>query len=116
MTKDYLASTHVKTPDPRQACPPHGQKVILSWTVPRRILAKDPQILFHVIYNNHTEKTFVYPIRTRTGTEVYSLLDHEFNETKGLLTYRADIVTPDCEVFRSWKHQLWVKLITLENY
>lgn len=111
----YLASTHVQTPDPRRDHPPHGQKVVLQWSVPPEILQQKPQILFHVIYKNHTEKEFVYPIENRLGYTVYSLLDKEYDETGGLLTYRADILTPDHQVFREWKHQLWVELIHLDE-
>ncbi len=111
----YLASTHVQTPDPRQANPPHGQKVVLQWSVPPELLEKKPQIIFHVIYKNHTEKEFIYPIESRLGYTVYSLLDQDYDATGGLLTYRADILTPDHKVFREWKHQLWVELITLDE-
>jgi hypothetical protein len=110
----YLASTHARTPDPRKDNPPHGQKVVLQWSVPPEILDKQPQILFRVIYKNHTEKEFIYPIESRLGYTVYSLLDQEFDETGGLLTYSADVMTSDHVVFREWKHQLWVNLITLE--
>lgn len=111
----YLASSHVHTPDPRQDHPPHGQKIVLRWSVPPELLDKKPQIVFHVIYKNHTEKAFVYPIESRMGYKVYSLLDQDYDETGGLLTYRADILTPDHRVYREWKHQLWVDLITLNE-
>lgn len=111
----YLASTHVGTPDPRQAHSPKGQKIVLQWAVPPELLQKKPQIIFHAIYKDHTEKTIVYPIDSRLGYEVYSLLDEEFEKTGGLLTYCADIMTEDKQVYRQWKHQLWVNLITLDE-
>jgi hypothetical protein len=111
----YLASSHVGTPDPRKAHPPHGYKIVIQWAVPPEILEQDPQILFQVIYKNHTEKTFVYPIESRLGYEVYTLLDEEYDKSGGILTYRAEIMTPDKKVFREWKHQLWVNLITLDD-
>jgi hypothetical protein len=111
----YLASTQANTPDPRRACPPHGLKIVLQWAVPPEIIEKKPQIILQVIYKNHTEKTFVYPIDSRLGSKVYTLLDQEYDETGGVLTYRAEIMTPDHQVYREWKHQLWVNLITLDE-
>jgi hypothetical protein len=111
----YMASTHVRTPDPRKNDPPHGQKIVLKWSVPPELLEQHPQIVFRAIYKNHTEKTFVYPIESRLGYTVYSLLDQEWDQTGGLLTYSADIMTSDCRVFRDWKHQLWVNLITFDG-
>ena len=78
-------------------------------------LAKNPQIIFTVIYKNHTEKKFVYPIQRTIGFEVYSLLDKDYDETGGVLTYRAEIVGEDNTILREWKHQLWVNLITLDE-
>jgi hypothetical protein len=110
----YLASMHVGTPDPRKAHPPIGQKLIIDWTVPPEMLAQDPKLVMYLIYKNHTEKEVSYPILYRNGTHVYSLLNEEFEQTKGLLTYRAEIVV-DGKVYKDWKHQLWVNLITLEE-
>jgi len=112
---NYLASSHVGTPDPRQAHPPHGQKIILQWAVPPEILEKNPALVLYVVYKDHTEKEFEYPIDGRLGYEVYSLLNEDYDKTGGLLTYRADIVTPDGTVYKEWKHQLWVNLITLDE-
>jgi len=111
----YLASSHVGTPDPRQAHPPLGQKLVIDWAIPPEMLIEQPKIILHLLYKNHVEKEVVYPITCRGGYVVYSLLNEEFTETKGLLTYRAEIVTEKGEVYREWKHQLWVNLITLEE-
>lgn len=110
----YLASSHVGTPDPRQATPPVGQKLVIDWSIPPEMLAAQPKIVLHLLYKNHTEKEVVHPITCRGGYMVYSLLDGDFAETKGLLTYRAEIVTEEGQVYREWKHQLWVNLITLD--
>lgn len=111
----YLASTHVGTPDPRQAHPPLGQKLIIDWNVPPEVLAQEPKVFVHLIYKDHSQKEAVYPILYRSGTKVYSLLNEEFEKTKGLLTYRAQIVLADGSVYKDWKHQLWVNLITLDE-
>lgn len=111
----WLASSHVGTPDPRLAHPPLGEKLAISWTVPPELLAQEPRVVLHILFWNHTQKEVSYPIHYRTGTKVYSLLDEEFEKTKGLLTYRAQIVTADGHVYKDWKHQLWVNLITLDS-
>ena len=111
----YLASSHVATPDPRANPPPVGQKLVIEWRVPPEILSKNPKIVLHLLFKNHVELCEVYPMQTAYGTEVYSLMNDEYVLTGGLLTYRADIVLDDGEVYRDWKHQLWVNLITLDD-
>jgi hypothetical protein len=109
----YLASASIGSPDPRTKNPPYGQKIILQWRVPT--LANNPQLVFTIVYKNHTEKKFVYPIQRTIGYEVYSLLNKDYDETGGVLTYRAEIVGEDNTVLKEWKHQLWVNLITLDE-
>ncbi|MBS0615427.1 MAG: hypothetical protein JSR58_02615 [Verrucomicrobia bacterium] len=112
---DYLASAHIGSPDPRRADPPIGEKLVIDWSVPPDILTQNPKIVLHLIFRNHTEKFEFIPIHHKMGFEVYSLLRKEFHEKQGLLTYRAEIVTQDGHIYRDWKHQLWVNLITLDH-
>ncbi|MCI0382468.1 MAG: hypothetical protein L0207_05415 [Chlamydiae bacterium] len=111
----YLASTHIGSPDPRQADPPRGQMVIAEWWVPRELLSDEPKLVLHLIFWNYTEKIMEFPIDRRIGYETISVLGKEFDETKGVLTYMAQIVTNEGKIFREWKHQLWVKLIQIEE-
>ena len=111
----YLASTHVGTPDPRQAHPPLGQKLVLNWWVPREVLNKNPRIVLTLLFWNYTEQTVTYPIDNHAGYKTYSLLNEEYEKMQGLLTYRAEIVTDDDKVFAEWKHQLWVRLIDINK-
>ncbi len=108
----YLASTYVGTPDPRQDDPPMGQRVIINWFVPAKILEKQPRIDLHLLFWDYTQRMVTYPLEKQTGSKVYFLLGKDFEQTKGILTYKAEIVTEDGRVFSEWKHQLWVELIT----
>lgn len=107
----YLASTHVNTPDPRQNPPPIGQKLIIEWQVPNALLEKSPRADVYILFWDYKEKKISFPITKKWGYETYSCLNKEFEETGGILTYRAEIVTKDERVYREWKHQLWTNLI-----
>lgn len=111
----YLASTHVKTPDPRQNHPPRGQMLVVEWQIPYPVVLKDAQVVLYVVFKNYEEKKICYALDRRIGYETYSLLNEEFDEKKGILTYRAEIVTADQEVYQEWKHQLWVNVIHVDE-
>lgn len=111
----YLASTNVSTPDPRQEHPPLGQKLILDWRVPTDIYAKHPEVVLNLIFWDYTAKEIHIPIKRRMDFATYRLFNEEYEKTGGILTYKAKIVTEDGEVFREWKHQLWVNLITVSD-
>lgn len=111
----YLASTHAKTPDPRQAHPPIGQMLILDWRVPKEIYKKKPEVVLDLILWDYTTRQIRFPIDKRMDFTTYKLLDQDYQTSGGILTYKAAIVTADGEVFREWKHQLWVNLITINQ-
>jgi hypothetical protein len=115
INKDSLASTQLKTPDPRQKNPPMGEKLIIEWKVPKECLVQEPTLHLHVIYKDYTEEYFVYPIAHRLDYVVYSLVGEQYLCKKGILTYQAQVKTLNDKSILDWKHQLWTKLIILEE-
>ncbi len=111
----YLASNRVSTPDPRLEHPPVGQMLILDWRVPKEIFEKKPEIVLDLILWDYSTRQIKIPIRRRMDFDTYRLLNEDYEKTGGILTYKAEIVTEDGEVFREWKHQLWVNLITINQ-
>lgn len=114
INRDSLASTYVGSPDPLQCCPPTGRKVVLEWWVPPMLLQCEPKLILHLIFWNFTERTIEYPITSKIGYHTFDLVDEDFFTTGGILTYKAEIVTCDGEIYREWKHQLWVNLIQIK--
>jgi hypothetical protein len=111
-----LASSHVGTPDPRQAHPPLGQGIIINFWIPTNILKKQhPSLTLDLLFRNYSQKKITYPLSSTWGYKVYKLLNEEFAKTGGLLTYKAEIVAQDGTVIKEWEHQLWVRLITAED-
>lgn len=113
MDARYLASTNVATPDPRQLHPPVGQLLVLDWRVSNEIFIKKPHIILDLIFWDYTTREVHIPIKRRMDYTSYRVVNEDYDKTGGVLTYKARIVTEDGEVFREWKHQLWVNLITV---
>ncbi len=111
----YLASSHVKTPDPRQKTPPQGERLVIEWKVPETLLEENLTLCLKVIYKDYSEEIFVYPVLHRMDYIVYTLVGEAFKSKKGILTYKVDIVKENGEVFKEWKHQLFTNLIILDQ-
>ena len=111
----YLASTNVSTPDPRQDHPPIGQMLILDWRVPTDIFKKKPEVVLDLVLWDYTTREIHIPIKKRMDFATYRLFNEDYEKSGGILTYKAKIVTEDGAVFREWKHQLWVNLITVKD-
>lgn len=112
--RNSLASTFVKSPDPRQKNPPYGQELTMEWRLPKEALEQDPVLVLSILYKNHTEETLCYPVERRRGLVTYSVLNEKYQETQGLLTYKAEIIGKDKTVLKEWKQQLWTDLIVLD--
>lgn len=110
----YLASSHVKTPDPRQEHPPLGQMLILDWRVPKEILDKSPTLILDLILWDYSTREVKFPIKNKMSYVTFKLFDEEYEKSGGILTYQARIVTDDGQTYREWKHQLFVNLITVD--
>jgi len=110
-----LASTFARTPDPRQENPPIGQRLFVQWRLPRWTKKETLRVNLKLVFKDYTEKVLTYPLYHPRGVIIYSLLDEEYEQKRGLLTYMAEIVDEEGKVIKEWKHQLWVKLIIVEE-
>ncbi|MGL4347898.1 MAG: hypothetical protein ACRCSV_00340 [Chlamydiales bacterium] len=115
MHRSLLASSFVDSPDPMQYNPPRGKKLYISWNIDADRSFEDCLIRISMIFRNRNVKTLDVPIPRKRGTIVYSLLDQEYYEIQGLLTYKVEIVAKNEEILAVWTHQMWVDIIKLKN-
>lgn len=114
ITVDHLASTYVGTPDPRQVCPPAGQRLIIGYSLPKDYLRYSTLSLYIKLrYRNREEQELNIPIFKCRGNYIIDILNEQYCETGGILTYIIE-VRGDDKVLNTWRHQLWVDLITLD--
>jgi len=113
VSSTYLASGNVRTPDPRT--PPNGQMILAEWWVPGSLLAYNPILKIDVVFQDFSKTQAEFPINHRVGYETLAVLNEQFKKTGGFLAYKVEILTDTKEVYAQWTHQLWVKLIDLED-
>ncbi|MEI8125813.1 MAG: hypothetical protein WCG42_08665 [Parachlamydiaceae bacterium] len=110
-----LASYYVGTPDPRMDCPPIGQRLIISWSVWKEMLACDDLHLEITIrFRNRKEWKENFHILKKRGTYVYTLLNNDYIDKQGILCYKVELVGNGC-VIEEWRHQIWTELIEIEH-
>lgn len=107
----FLASNFVKTPDPLSDKIKNGQKLILEWKIPKKDLQKNLFISLKIIFKDYSKETVYFPIKTTIGYSVYCILNDDYINRGGLLTYKAEICDKRGKVFKSVEQHLWVNLI-----
>lgn len=103
--RNFLASTHVGTPDPRQCEPMEGQRLLIAWDFPRSLYSCGLTLLATVRFWDEKEEVRTIPLVRRRGAEAF------FFPGEKILTYRVDVVASNGEVIESWLHQFWIELI-----
>jgi hypothetical protein len=106
--RDSLASTFVGSPDPLQACPPSGEKLLVSWRLPKEAMEQQLVLVLKLVLRDYEEVTEVYPVLRRRGMIAYGL------EERGIVTYKAEIQTVAGEVVEGWEQALWFSVIKEE--
>jgi hypothetical protein len=115
ISRSSLASSFVKTPDPRQSFPPRGEQLVIEWNLPSTEKEKDLFLDLSLIYQDYSEETIQYELKSSRGVISYFLMGEDFREKKGIMTYKAEIRTKEGDLVKTWKHKLWVTLIKLDE-
>lgn len=109
-TRESLASYYAETPDPLLLNPPVGQRLLISWSIPQYLGFEDLHLNLRIRFRNNKEVELNVPLKKTCGSYMYVLANDDYFETKGILTYKVDLIG-DGEIIEEWKHQLWHELI-----
>jgi len=106
--RNFLASSQVGTPDPRQAHPPEGQRLLVAWRFPKNLVDEGLNLVLTVRYWDNSEEVISRPITQSLSNTAFNFFDGQ-----KILTYRIDVVDRQEVVIETWEHQFWTKLIQI---
>lgn len=107
--KDFLASTHVGTPDPRQKDPPTGQRLLVGWRFPTNWLDWGIHLETTVRFWDNREEVIRYDLDSSHGSHAFNFFGQK------ILTYKVEVVDACGDVLEVWEHQFWTKLIDADR-
>lgn len=114
LTIQDLASYYVDTPDPRRNCPTVGQRLIVSWTVPKDYLSyENLRLEITIRFRNREEVKEIFHLTKTRGTYVFTLLNDDYFSKRGILTYKIDLIGNEM-ILEEWRHKIWADLIQLQ--
>lgn len=110
VARDSLASEFVGTPDPKRECPPVGQRLVFSWSIPERFWETGPiTLVITSRYYNRTECVKEVVLGRKRGAFEWRIMDEEYFRTRGgVQTFKADLMAKDVCI-DSWRHILWTE-------
>jgi hypothetical protein len=110
----FLASSHVHTPDPRHEKPPTGQRLIISWRFPARYCTNPMSLKVTVRFWDNQEKRLIRPIRQPKGWDTFFFPSDLGGETSKILTYKVEVVDEKGAVIDTWYHHFWTEVIDVD--
>ncbi len=115
LSHENLASYHVRTPDPLLNHPPIGQRLIVTWSIPKNYLAFDDLHLeISIRFRNREQLVENLSLLKRSGTYVYALLNEDYTAKRGILTYKVNLIG-NGQPLEEWRHQIWAELIVMDQ-
>jgi hypothetical protein len=107
--KSFLASSHILSPDPRQANPPEGESLLIRWDFPLSVFNENLTLQVKVRFYNTEEEVVIRPIiRKRDSCSLF--FPHQ-----QILTYLIQALSDKGEVVSEWEHQFWVEWIDIDR-
>jgi len=107
--RNFLASTRVGTPDPRQESPPEGQRLLVSWRFPKYLLDNGLKLVLTVRFWDHTEEKVEQPMNSTRGYAAFNFFKQK------ILTYRIQVVDHRGNIIETWEHHFWTELIDIDR-
>ena len=108
---NFLASSRIKTPDPRQENPPCGQRLLIAWCFPQDLFDQELTLYVTVRLWNQTEQQIDLPVKSKHS---HTALDFPAaTQENRILTYRIVVLTKEGETLETWNHPLWTELIQI---
>jgi hypothetical protein len=115
ITIETLASYWVNTPDPRKENPNIGQCIFISWYIPASYLNfEDLHIEAFIRFRNGEMEHFDIPISKTKGFYEYCLLNEDYIQKKGFLSYKVNLMSGS-NILEEWIHQMWVESIQFSD-
>lgn len=103
--QNFLASTKIGTPDPRQKKPYEGQRLLVAWDFPRSLYSKGLSLEITVRLWGEKEEKIGRRLERKRGCEAF------FFPNEKIVTYLVHVVSDDGKIVETWKHHFWTEMI-----
>lgn len=111
---NFLASSKIGTPDPRQKNPPFGQRLIIAWDFPRSAMQKKLTLVATVRLWDNTQEVRTLPIERKRDAAAFFFSNQEPDKDRRILTYRVQVFSEEGEEVQKWEHPFWTELIDID--
>jgi hypothetical protein len=110
---NFLASSKVQTPDPRQERPPLGQRLIIAWDFPKSIFQEGLDMVATVRLWDNSQTVYREVLERKRDVKALYFANDQAGIDRRILTYRVQIFDKNGWEVEKWEHQFWTELIDI---
>ncbi len=115
VNQKILASVHVNAPDDHlHALNPHGQRLYVSWRLPKKYLDSELKGVLKVQFKVPKQVEVPFEIKKYSGTFIYQIINEDYFQKEGILSYKVELFSNGKEIDH-FKHKMWAELISFED-
>lgn len=93
-----------------------GQQIVINWFLPRKYVRLLPlSLVLAVRYDSGIIETVEHPIDVCSGFWIFRIQGQNYEEKKGISSYKISIKKGDRELF-SEHHHLWAEVISIPEF
>lgn len=107
------ASTRVNTPDRLHHINPHGQRLFVSWHLPKKFLGKPLEGKLFIRFVGPYQEEIPFTITSLHDSLTYEIINEDFFDKKGILTYSVEIYSEGQKIDH-FNHKMWTDLILVK--
>lgn len=117
---ESLPSYHIGTPDPRLYNPDVGERLHIQWSLPPQEYTGSLKLKLSLHFGDRTEKVHWADLSSPSGTYIYTLINQDYWDKKGIFTYKVELFQDDsgecgkCAI-QTWTHMLYAERIRIQD-
>lgn len=110
---NFLASSKVQTPDPRQEHPPLGQRLIIAWDFPKSLFQENLTMVATVRLWDNTQSVYRQALERKRDVKALFFANDTAGIDRRILTYRVQVFNKEGVEVEKWEHHFWTELIDI---
>lgn len=114
VNQNTRASVHVNSPDFRHTLNPQGQRLYVSWKLPKEYLGKMLKGVLKIRFKVPEQIEVPFEISKLSGQMTYEVINDEYFSREGILSYKVQLFADNQEI-DVFEHKMWAELITVEE-
>ncbi len=114
ITQQTLASVNVNAPDPLHEKNPHGQRLYIRWSLPKKYENEALRGVLKIRFQVPQQAIIPFKVDHLKGAFCYEILNEDYFSKEGILAYQIQIFSGE-QCIENVQHCMWTELITFEN-